>query len=201
MSDIRKGMLMVVSGPSGVGKGTLLSKLLDDDPTFCFSVSVTTRQRRENEIEDVHYHFISDEQYDRYLAEDAFLEHATVHAHRYGTLKKEVYDRIADGQNVMLDIDTQGAEWVMKKEPDAVSIFIFPPTMADLETRLRGRGSENEEQIRLRLKNAAAEMSKMRNYRYLIRNDDIEKAYDILRTVVAAEKQNSIRYQPDMGGA
>lgn len=190
-------MLMVVSGPSGVGKGTLLSRLLDDDPTFCFSVSVTTRKRRENEIEDVHYHFITDEQYDRYLAEDAFLEHATVHGHRYGTLKEEVYDRIADGQNVMLDIDTQGAESVMKKEPDVVSVFIFPPSMSELETRLRGRGSENEEQIRLRLKNAESEMSKMRNYRYLVRNDDIEKAYETLRTIVTAEKQNSVRYKPD----
>ena len=199
MSDIRKGMLMVVSGPSGVGKGTLLSRLLDDDPTFCFSVSVTTRKRRENEIEDVHYHFITDEQYDKYLAEDAFLEHATVHSHRYGTLKEEVYDRIADGQNVMLDIDTQGAMSVMEKEPDAVSIFIFPPSMAELEARLRGRGSENEEQVRLRLRNAAGEMAMMRRYRYLIRNDDLEQAYEMLRTVIAAEKQNSIRYLPDLG--
>ena len=90
MKETRKGMLLVISGPSGAGKGTLVAKLLEKDPSFCFSVSVTTRGRRENEIEDVHYHFISDEEYDKLLAEDAFIEHASVHGHRYGTLKSEV---------------------------------------------------------------------------------------------------------------
>ena len=90
MTETRKGMLLVISGPSGAGKGTLVSMLLDKDPTFAFSVSVTTRARRENEIEDVHYHFISDTEYDKLLSEDAFLEHANVHGHRYGTLKSEV---------------------------------------------------------------------------------------------------------------
>ena len=105
MKEQRKGMLLVISGPSGAGKGTLVSKLLEQDPTFAFSVSVTTRGKRENEIEDVHYHFISEEEYDKLLSEDAFLEHASVHGHRYGTLKSEVYERMNRGQNVLLDID------------------------------------------------------------------------------------------------
>lgn len=127
MRETRKGMLMVISGPSGTGKGTLAARLLQEDPSFTFSVSVTTRARRSNEIDDVHYHFISEEEYDRLLAEDAFLEHATVHGHRYGTLKSEVYERIERGQNVLLDIDPQGARNVMAQEPTCVSVFILPP--------------------------------------------------------------------------
>ena len=154
MKETRKGMLLVISGPSGTGKGTLVGKLLEKDPTFAFSVSVTTRARRENEIEDVHYHFISEEEYDKLLSEDAFLEHASVHGHRYGTLKSEVYERMDRGQNVLLDIDPQGARAVMEKEKDCVSVFILPPSYHDLKVRLHTRNTEGEEEIRRRLKNA-----------------------------------------------
>lgn len=129
MKETRKGMLMVISGPSGTGKGTLAGRLLREDPSFAFSVSVTTRGIRSNEIADVHYHFITEEEYDRLLAQDAFLEHATVHGHRYGTLKSEVYARIERGQNVLLDIDPQGARSVMAQEPSCVSVFILPPQL------------------------------------------------------------------------
>lgn len=115
--------------PQRNGKGTLAAKLLRDDPSFTFSVSVTTRAKRSNEIEDVHYHFLSDEEYDKLLAEDAFLEHATVHGHRYGTLKSEVYERMERGQNVLLDIDPQGAKAVMEQEKECVSVFILPPAI------------------------------------------------------------------------
>ncbi|MCR5296387.1 MAG: guanylate kinase [Clostridiales bacterium] len=196
MTETRKGMLLVISGPSGAGKGTLVSRLLDLDPTFAFSVSVTTRARRENEIEDVHYHFISEEEYDTLLAGDAFLEHATVHSHRYGTLKSEVYERMNRGQNVLLDIDPQGARSVMEKEKDCVSVFILPPSYHDLKIRLHTRNTENEQEIERRLNNARGEIEQMGRYRYLIVNDDLDLAFDQLSAVVRAEKQNSVRYFP-----
>lgn len=196
MKETRKGMLLVISGPSGAGKGTLVSKLLDKDPTFAFSVSVTTRARRDNEIEDVHYHFISDEEYDKLLEADAFLEHASVHGNRYGTLKQEVYERMERGQNVLLDIDPQGARAVMEKEPECVSVFILPPSYHDLKVRLHTRNTEKEEEIQRRLHNARGEIEQMGRYRYLVVNDNLELAFDQLSSIVRAEKQNSVRYFP-----
>ena len=196
MKETRKGMLLVISGPSGAGKGTLVSKLLDKDPTFAFSVSVTTRARRDNEIEDVHYHFISDEEYDKLLEADAFLEHASVHGNRYGTLKQEVYERMERGQNVLLDIDPQGARAVMEKEPECVSVFILPPSYHDLKVRLHTRNTEKEEEIQRRLHNARGEIEQMGRYRYLVVNDNLELAFDQLASIVRAEKQNSVRYFP-----
>ena len=198
MKETRKGMLLVISGPSGAGKGTLVSRLLEKDPSFCFSVSVTTRGRRENEIEDIHYHFISEEEYDKLLAEDAFIEHACVHGHRYGTLKSEVYDRMERGQNVLLDIDPQGAREVMSKEKDSVSVFILPPSYHDLKVRLHTRNTENEEEIQRRLNNARGEIRQMDRYRYLIVNDNLELAFEQLAAIVRAEKQNTVRYFPEI---
>ena len=198
MKEIRKGMLLVISGPSGAGKGTLVTKLLDQDPSFAFSVSVTTRGRRENEIEDVHYHFISEAEYDKLLSEDAFLEHASVHGHRYGTLKSEVYERIDRGQNVLLDIDPQGARAVMEKEKNCVSVFILPPSYHDLKVRLHTRNTEHEEEIQRRLNNARGEIAQMGKYRYLVVNDELETAYEQLVSIVRAEKQNSVRYFPEI---
>ena len=198
MKENRKGMLLVISGPSGAGKGTLVAKLLEKDPSFCFSVSVTTRGRRENEIEDVHYHFISEEEYDKLLAEDAFIEHACVHGHRYGTLKSEVYDRMEKGQNVPLDIDPQGAREVMRKEKDCVSVFILPPSYHDLKVRLHTRNTENEEEIQRRLNNARGEIRQMDRYRYLVVNDNLELAFEQLSAIVRAEKQNTVRYFPEI---
>lgn len=189
-------MLLVISGPSGTGKGTLAARLLDEDPTFVFSVSVTTRARRENEIEDVHYHFISDAEYDKLLDEDAFIEHASVHGHRYGTLKSEVYSRMENGQNVLLDIDPQGARAVMAKEPDCVSVFILPPSYHELKVRLHTRNTEKEEEIQRRLNNARGEIEQIGRYRYLVVNDDLELAFEQLAAIVRAEKNNSVRYFP-----
>ena len=198
MKENRKGMMLVISGPSGAGKGTLVAKLLEKYPSFCFSVSVTTRGRRENEIEDVHYHFISEEEYDKLLAEDAFIEHACVHGHRYGTLKSEVYDRMEKGQNVLLDIDPQGAREVMRKEKDCVSVFILPPSYHDLKVRLHTRNTENEEEIQRRLNNARGEIRQMDRYRYLVVNDNLELAFEQLSAIVRAEKQNTVRYFPEI---
>ena len=196
MSEVRKGMLLVISGPSGAGKGTLVQRLLERDPSFAFSVSATTRQRRSNEIEDVHYHFISEAEYDRLLEEDAFLEHASVHGHRYGTLKSEVYGRMGRGQNVLLDIDPQGARAVMEKEKECVSVFILPPSIAELKVRLHTRNTEQPEEIQRRLNNARGEIEQMGRYRYLVVNDDLDLAWEQLSAIVRAEKQNSVRYFP-----
>ena len=191
MKATRKGMLMVISGPSGTGKGTLAAKLLNDDPSFTFSVSATTRAKRSTEIEDVHYHFLSDEEYDKLLAEDAFLEHATVHGHRYGTLKSEVYERMEKGQNVLLDIDPQGARMVMEQEPECVSVFILP-----LRVRLHTRNTDDPVEIERRLGNAKGEIDQMQKYQYVVVNDELELAYAQLSAIAMAEKQRTNRYFP-----
>ena len=198
MKEIRKGMLLLISGPSGAGKGTLVARLLEQDPSFSFSVSVTTRARRENELEDVHYHFISEAEYDKLLSEDAFLEHASVHGHRYGTLKSEVFAQMERGRNVLLDIDPQGARTVMDRRPECVSVFILPPSFRELKVRLHTRNTEKEEEINRRLANARGEIAQMGRYRYLIVNDQIDLAFEQLNAIVRAEKQNSVRFFPEI---
>ncbi|MBE5783356.1 MAG: guanylate kinase [Clostridiales bacterium] len=196
MREERKGMLIVVSGPSGTGKGTICEKLLAEDPSLTFSVSATTRYRRETEIDGVHYHFISEEKYDELLKEDAFLEHATVHGHRYGTLKSQVEELMEKGLNVVLDIDPQGAREVMRQRPDCVSIFILPPSYAALRVRLHTRNTDDPKEIERRLGNAKGEIEQMHLYQYAVVNDDLELAYQQISAIIAAEKQRTTRYFP-----
>ena len=196
MTEERKGMLLVISGPSGAGKGTLLNRLLDVDKSFVFSVSATTRGPRPGEVDGVHYHFMTQEQFDALEKADAFLEHATVHGNRYGTLLSEVNDRMAAGQNVLLDIDTQGALNVMQRMPDCVSVFILPPSMQELRERLENRHTEAPEDVNRRMNNAYREITEMERYSYVIVNDDLETAVKALFAVVAAEKHRTNRYHP-----
>ena len=196
MREERKGMLIVVSGPSGTGKGTLCERLLAEDPSLTFSVSATTRAPRSTEIEGVHYFFISDEKYDELLAQNAFLEHATVHAHRYGTLKSQVDELMAKGLNVVLDIDPQGAKEVMRQRPDCVSIFILPPSYEALRVRLHTRNTDDPAEINRRLGNAKGEIEQMHLYQYVVVNDDLELAFQQMSSIIAAEKQRTTRYFP-----
>lgn len=196
MREERKGMLIVISGPSGTGKGTICEKLLAEDPSLTFSVSATTRYRRETEIDGVHYHFMTEEQYDQLLEEDAFLEHATVHGHRYGTLKSQVEKLMEQGLNVVLDIDPQGAKEVMRQRPDCVSIFILPPSYAALRVRLHTRNTDDPREIERRLGNAKGEIDQMLRYQYAVVNDDLELAYHQVSAIIEAEKQRTSRYFP-----
>ena len=188
MKERRKGMLLVVSGPSGTGKGTLCERLLRSDPTIMFGVSATTRKPREGEIDGVHYHFIDEERFDKMLAEKAFLEYATVHGHRYGTPKDQVERAIEEGRNILLDIDPQGALSVMSAMPETVSIFILPPSWDELRSRLERRGEDSAEVIEIRLKNAAIEMAQADKFDFVIINELFERALFDLKAIVHAQR-------------
>lgn len=192
----RTGMLLIISGPSGTGKGTLVKKLMDSDPSIRFSCSVTTRKPREGEIEGVHYHFVDDAAYDRMVEENAFLEHATVHGHRYGTLRAPVEEMMAEGCNVLLDIDPQGAIAVMQNASDYVSVFIMPPSFEDLRIRLHTRNTDDPTEIERRLRNAHTEVKNIGRYQYAVVNDNLELAFTQLQSIVNAEKQRTIRFKP-----
>ena len=187
---------LIFYGPSGTGKGTLVKKLMDSDPSFRFSCSVTTRKPRDNEIEGVHYHFVTEEAFDRLVSENAFLEHATVHGHRYGTLRAPVERMMAEGYNVLLDIDPQGAITVMQNADDYVSVFILPPSFEDLRVRLHTRNTDDPVEIERRLKNARGEVQKIDRYQYAVVNDNLELAFAQLQSIANAEKHRTTRFHP-----
>lgn len=198
MKERRKGMLLVVSGPSGTGKGTLCERLLRSDPTIMFGVSATTRKPREGEIDGVHYHFIDEERFDIMLAEKAFLEHATVHGHRYGTPKDQVERAIEEGRNILLDIDPQGALSVMSAMPETVSIFILPPSYSALRERLHTRNTDDPDEILKRLSNAYGEVRLLKHYTYALVNDRLDQAFGMLSAIIMAEKHRTTRYFPEI---
>lgn len=179
----RNGMVLILSGPSGSGKSTLYKRAFAQTGGFEFSVSCTTRAPREGEQDGVDYHFATRERFEELLKEDAFAEYAEVHGNFYGTLKSELTGRMERGIDVLLDIDVQGAMQLRKlceRDPqfaDACEfVFVMPPSYEELEKRLRGRGSETEETLTRRLKNARMEMEYWNKYDYLILNDDLETA-------------------------
>ena len=192
----RMGMLILVSGPSGTGKGTLCERLIKQDKNILFSVSATTRPRREYEQEGVHYCFISDSEFDDMLSRDELLEYACVHDHRYGTPGKPVLEAIKNGQDILLDVDSQGALNVMRKIKNCVSIFILPPSFSSLKERLRTRNTDDEEEIKKRLRSARAEIAKYTRYDYALINDNLDQAFERLLCIVSAERQSTSRYHP-----
>lgn len=167
-----KGTLLVVSGPAGSGKGTVNKILLENTSKYVFSVSATTRSPRPGEVEGVHYFFMTGEKFMSLAAEDKFLEHAEYVGNCYGTLRPFVEEKLAEGKNVILDIEVQGALQVREKMPEALLVFLCPPDYATLEKRLRGRGTETEEVIRQRLETALGEIQIASQYDYLVINED-----------------------------
>ena len=180
----KTGKLFVISGPSGAGKGTLREKALDDIQNLVYSISCTTRKPREGEIDGVQYRFISHEKFKEDIEKNLFLEYAHVHADFYGTLKADVIKELNGGKNVLLEIDVQGALQVREKISDAILIFIAPPSLEELEKRLRDRHTETEENLKLRLSNAEKELELKDKYDYVIINDDLEKASKELRDLI-----------------
>lgn len=173
---MQKGVLAVVSGFSGAGKGTLMKTLLRDHESYALSISATTRQPREGEVDGREYFFLSREKFEQMIAEDAFIEYAQYVGNYYGTPKKYVEDCLTAGKDVILEIEVQGAMNVKKLFPDAVTIFVAPPSAAELKKRLEGRGTETQEVIAGRMKRAQEEAELMDFYDYLLINDDLEES-------------------------
>lgn len=182
--------LFVISGPSGAGKGTLVARVRDRVPGLGLTVSATTRQPRAGEIDGVNYYFLTDEEFSRRVDEGQFVEWAQVHAHRYGTLVSEVESKLADGHSLILEIDVQGALNVKRRFPDAVLVFVEPPSLEVLRERLVGRGTETPESVELRLANAEHELSLADRYDVRIVNDDLEEATVALADVLQNYERN-----------
>ena len=183
-----KGTLFVLSGPSGVGKGTVLDALMKDFSGVEYSVSATTRERRPGEVDGDDYFFISEERFKELEKNNKFIESAKVHNNYYGTPKKYVDRILAEGRDIILEIDIQGAKQVKKKYPNAVFIFLKPPSIEELKNRLQKRGTENKKNKEVRLENAKTEINKISEYDYTILNDEVENAVSELKRIILKEQ-------------
>lgn len=185
---MNKGTLFVVTGPSGAGKGTVLGKVFQQVDHLHFSVSATTRAPREGEVDGVNYHFMTKENFLSLVEQGRFLEYAQYVGNYYGTPMDPVEEKLEQGIDVLLEIEVQGALKVMEKCPDAVSVFIAPPSLEELGNRLRGRGTEAEETVAKRLETAAWECSQMDKYQYVVVNDLVDTAVDKMRAIILAAR-------------
>ena len=191
MSD--RGVLIILSGPSGSGKDTVLNKLVDGRDDVRVSVSMTTRAKRDGEIDGKHYYFVNREYFEKKIAEGKMLEFAEYAHNYYGTPREPVEEMLRAGKSVILKIEVQGAEKIRKIFPDVTSIFLLPPSMRVLEERLRGRGSEDEETLHHRLVIAREELRRAYDYDYVVINDTVESAVKGIETVIAAENKKTAR--------
>lgn len=185
---MKKGHLIILSGPSGVGKGTIKDELMKkEELNLHFSVSCTTRKPRIGEVEGVHYYFVTHEQFDAMIKEDAFLEYAKFVENSYGTPKAKVEEQLEKGQNVLLEIEMKGAIQVIEKCPDAISIFILPPSLEELEKRLRGRQTETEDVIIKRLAQAKDDLEMKKYYQYHVTNDTVQRAVEEISSIILSK--------------
>lgn len=183
-----KGLLIVLSGPSGTGKGTVCKALLDSRKDLELSVSCTTRKPRTGEKEGINYFFKNEKEFEKLIEQNELLEYAEVYSNYYGTPKSLVQSKLCEGQDVLLEIDVQGALKAKEFFPDGVYVFLVPPSMEELEMRIRGRGTEQEEQILTRLGKANSEMKLMDQYDYIIVNEQVEKVVENIESIIDAEK-------------
>jgi guanylate kinase len=185
----RRGLMLVLSSPSGAGKSTIARNLIESDPGFELSVSVTTRPRRGSEIDGIHYHFRTPREFEMLRDNDELLEWAEVHGNFYATPREAAEKAMADGRDMLFDIDWQGATQLKEKmRGDIVSIFILPPSMKELKARLKRRAEDQEDVIETRLKNSRTEIEHWTEYDFVVVNDDLDRAFSEVRAIVAAER-------------
>ena len=190
----RRGLMFILSSPSGAGKTTISRMLLDADDEIKLSVSVTTRPPRDGEIDGVHYYFVDDAEFDRMVAEDDFYEWAHVFGHRYGTPKGKIRNALKEGQDFLFDIDWQGTQQLYQKDQqDVVRVFILPPSIAELERRLRGRGTDSGEVISALMERARAEISHWDAYDYVVINEDVDACFAQVSEILDAERMKRQR--------
>lgn len=185
---MQKGLLVVISGASGTGKGTVCKKLLAENPNIFYSISATTRKPRTGELDGREYYFITVDEFKNWISEEKFLEYAEVYGNFYGTPVHKIEERLKRGEDVILEIDIQGALNVMKKRPDGVYIFLLPPSLEELKNRITGRGSESPETFSRRFQAAANEIETGKKYQYAVVNDTVEAAVKKIQTILAAER-------------
>ncbi len=186
-----KGMLIVLSSPSGGGKSTVVKTILKKDPQIEYSVSVTSRKPRQGEVNGEAYFFVSEEEFKQMIAQDRFLEWALVHNHYYGTRRDIIEEKLQRNKDVLLDIDVQGGLNIKRKMPESVLIFLLPPSMEVLETRLRKRGLDDNSSIELRLHNAVREIQSASQYDYIVINDKLEDTIMAVRKIIEAERHRT----------
>ncbi len=190
----RRGLMLILSSPSGAGKTTISRMLLDRDDELALSVSATTRPIRAGEVDGVHYHFVSQTDFDRMVEDDAFYEWATVFGHSYGTPKAAIRAGLKEGRDYLFDIDWQGTQQLYQKDQqDVVRVFILPPSLDELQRRLTGRGTDSAEVIEARMARARAEISHWDGYDYVVVNDDVEDCYAKVAQILAAERMKRAR--------
>ena len=191
----RKGLLLVVSGPSGAGKGTICKALLNKNDQIKLSVSATTRKPRNGEVHGVNYFFIEKEEFTKMIENGEFLEYAQIYDNFYGTPKAAIIECLEKGQDVILEIEMQGARQIKEVYPEGVFIFVLPPSLEELKSRIVGRGTETQEEIEKRFSCAFEEINQIVNYDYFIVNEDIEKSVSDFEAIICAEKNKVTRYK------